>query len=71
MNQEYWDCKALLLRMRDDHLVTWMCGLRIFAAPNEPGYDSYTACMLAGIEPTQENKAALTAACERLKGQRE
>lgn len=66
VDNDYWDCKALLLLMRSHRHVTWMRGLRIFTAPNGPGQDSYDACVLVGIEPTQDNKLALTLACERL-----
>lgn len=68
MNQEYWDCKALLLRILEgkQELVNWMCCLRTFNMGDDPGNPSYDACLLVGIEPTDENKTALAFACERL-----
>lgn len=64
--REYWDAKALLLRVLDGYLFNWGLGLRLFSDAHDPDSRSNRACRAVGVEPSIANKHLLTAACERV-----
>lgn len=63
---EYWRRKAALLFLRDPTVGNWMCGLGSYSSGH--GNLSDNACILTGVEITNENKGALTMACEEYVG---
>lgn len=68
MDDQYWETKALLLRILEPRRFDGLAGMRSspYVAHHSTATNSGQSCVVVGVEPTLENRSALHVAVHRI-----